>query len=233
MKITLILFVVFISSLSFSQESAVSVLQKYNFTAQNIFEIVDVANSSYSFTVNATTQTYSKANGVDNKITRSYDFNYKNMEGEKFTLLKVKGKEPSGRKIKKFNKEKNSVQTGKDILLNANNFFIKLNDDNTTIIGFTFPKEQLPSKLAFMAHSTGFIYIDKESAKINKIEIKSNESFNLKIFYVTSLDIVFNLDYDVQHEMYIISNENTEMNVLIFGGSTNIKTEETYSDYKF
>jgi hypothetical protein len=95
------------------------------------------------------------------------------------------------------------------------------------------PKEELSSKVAFMAHSTGYIYIDKASKRITKIQIKSNESFNLKIFHVTSMTIDIAYNYNKEHNQYYIDSENTNMKVLILGSTADFKLEEKYSDFRF
>ncbi len=231
-KIFLIITVV-TAFISYSQDNAVKILKQYGFTPENVFNIVDASSSKYSFTANCTTKTHSDANNTDDSSTRVYSFDGNKKEGEKFTLVSVKGKEPSAKKIKKFNKEKNSYNDNQKLILSDKDFFVKSNDENSAVIGFKMPKEELPAKMAYMAHATGYIYIDKKTSKITKLEIKNNEAFNMKIFHVVSLDININISYNEDKKLYYVTGETTDMNVLILGSVTNINTVEDYSDFKF
>jgi len=233
MKKIYLIFAIATAFISYSQDNAVKILKQYGFTPDNVFNVIDVSSSKYSFTANCTTKTHSDANNTDDLSTRVYSFDGNKKEGEKYTLVSVKGKTPSSKKIKKFNKEKNSYNDDKKLTLNDKDFFIKSNDDNLAIIGFKMPKEELPAKMAYMAHATGYIYINKKTNKITKIEIKSNEAFNMKIFHVVSLDININLKYNEDKKLYYINNEITDMNVLILGALTNINIVEEYSNFKF
>jgi len=229
----LLALITFSISVFAQKDDAVTILKQYGFTPENVFNVIDISSSKYSFTASCKTKTHSDVNNSDDMSTRVYSFDGNKKEGEKFTLVSVKGKEPSSKKIKKFNKEKNSYNDNQRLALTDKDFFVKSTDDNIIVIGFKMPKEELPSKMAYMAHATGYIYIDKKTAKITKIEIKSNEAFNMKIFHVVSLDINLNINYNEDNKLYYVTNETTNMNVLILGSVTSINIEEKYSNFKF
>jgi hypothetical protein len=84
-----------------------------------------------------------------------------------------------------------------------------------------------------MAHCTGYIYIDKKQGRITKIQIKSNEAFNLKIFHVTEMTININIAYNDEHKTYYVSNEQSNMKVLLLGSIVAFTIKEEYSDFIF
>jgi len=233
MKKVFFIIAIAIALISYSQDNAVDILKQYGFTPKNIFNVIDISNSKYSFTANCTTKTHSDANNTDDISTRVYSFDANKKEGEKFVLVSVKGKEPTAKKIKKFKKEKNLYNDDQKLTLTDKDFFVKSKDDNFVVIGFKMPKEELPAKIAYMAHTIGYIYIDKKTDKITKIEIKNNEAFNMKIFHVVSLYININLKYNEEQKLYYVVGEISDLNVLILGSVTNINTVEDYSDFKF
>jgi len=235
MKQILLVVMLFTTTLIFSQKnkSAVGILKECGFTTQDVFKIVDLSSCSYSFIANCTTHSYSNDNKTNNTYTRAYEYDFTKDRGERFTLLTFDEKEPSARKIKKFNKEKNFYIKDKKIILKEKDFFIKKDSENIIVIGFNFPKEELPPSIAFMAHSTGNIFIDKNNNKITRIEIKSTESFNMKIFHIVSMDINIDIEYNKEHKMYYVSKEFTNTQALILGNIINIDMTEQYSDFKF
>jgi hypothetical protein len=84
-----------------------------------------------------------------------------------------------------------------------------------------------------MAHCTGYIYIDKKQGRITKIQIKSNEAFNMKIFHVTEMQIDIELTYNEEHKTYYVSQEQRKMKVLLLGSIVAFTIKEEYSDFKF
>jgi hypothetical protein len=217
-----------------SQDNKASkLLANYGFTTENVLASLDASKASYSFKAESLTTTVQSTNNNTAKIEKVYTYDSQKKDGEKFTLISVNNNEPNKKDYKHFDKEKNTIVTEQSLSLKEQDFFIKSDDEKTSIIGFNMPKEELSSKVAFMAHSTGYIYIDKASKRITKIQIKSNESFNLKIFHVTSMTIDIAYNYNKEHNQYYIDSENTNMKVLILGSTADFKLEEKYSDFRF
>jgi hypothetical protein len=162
-----------------------------------------------------------------------YSFDSNKKLGERFTLISVDGDEPRKKDFKHFNKEKNSTEPNEAIKLKEEDFSIKSNDEEKAIIVFNIPAEQLNRQTAFMAHCTGYIYIDKKQGRITKIQIKSNEAFNLKIFHVTEMTININIAYNDEHKTYYVSNEQSNMKVLLLGSIVAFTIKEEYSDFIF
>ncbi len=208
-------------------------LEKYGFSTENVLNGLDLSNSSYSFSSTITTISHSATDTSDFKDVRTYSFDAKKEKGEKFTLLTVNSDTPNKSDIKHFNKQHNGSSKQKKVVLKQEDFFVKSNDDATAVIGFNMPKDELPSKFAYMAHSTGFIYIDKKSGRITKIEIKSNEAFSMKIFHVTEMLIQIKFAYNEEHKQYYIISENTKMKILMLGAIAESKIEEVFSEFKF
>jgi len=216
-----------------SQDSEASkLLAKYGFSTSSVLTSLDASKISYSFKANSITSTIQTANNTSTTVKQVYTYDSEKSAGEKFTLISVDGKDPKKKDYKHFDKEKNSV-ISKGLGLTEKDFFIESDNDKTFIIGFNMPKEELSSKAAFMSHSTGYIYIDKTSGRITKIQIKSNESFSIKVFHVTSMIIDVNFKYNDKFKQYYITSENTKMKVLILGSTADFSLEETYSDFKF
>jgi hypothetical protein len=217
-----------------SQDNKASkLLANYGFTTENVLASLDASKASYSYKAESLTTTVQSTNNNTAKIEKVYTYDSQKKDGEKFTLISVNNNEPNKKDYKHFDKEKNTIVTEQSLSLKEQDFFIKSDDEKTSIIGFNMPKEELSSKVAFMAHSTGYIYIDKASKRITKIQIKSNESFNLKIFHVTSMTIDIAYNYNKEHNQYYIDSENTNMKVLILGSTADFKLEEKYSDFRF
>ena len=220
------------SVISFAQNSVNEILKQYGFKTENVFSILDNSKSNYSFNVKGSSHTYSDANKTDKTTNRVYHFDNNKTEGQKFSLISVEGSTPTKRQIKHFNKEKNKISES-EMKLTEKDFFVKTDDEKMLVIGFNMPKEELPSKIAFMSHCTGFLYIDKQSEKITKIEIKSKEAFSMKIFHITELNLTVSLAYNDDKNLYYITKEETNTKVLILGSITNIDNEEIYSDFTF
>jgi len=221
------------SVISFAQNSVNEILKQYGFKTENVFSILDNSKSNYSFNVKGSSHTYSEVNKTDNTTHRAYHFDNTKLEGQKFSLISVEGNAPTKKQIKHFNKEKNKTVKESEMKLTEKDFFIKTDNEKMLVIGFNMPKEELPSKIAFMSHCTGFIYFDKQSEKITKIEIKSKEAFSMKIFHITELNLTVSLAYNDDKNLYYITKEETNTKVLILGSITNIDNEEIYSDFTF
>ncbi len=235
-KSILLIVLITISSmgkLAAQESSASEILKQFGFTTDNVLSYIDLSNASYSFKAYSKTKTVQEANHTSSESEKVYTYDATKEAGQKFTLISVNGDTPRKKDIKHFDKEKNSGTDTKKQTLKEEDFFVQSNDENTVIIGFNIPAEQLNSKTAFMAHCTGFIYIDKQSGHITRIQIKSNEPFNLKIFHVTHMTVDINLSYDKEHKQYIVSSENTMMKVLILGSVATLTIDEKYSDFKF
>ena len=233
MKIIYISLFVLISFTAFGQNDASKLLSKYGFSTETVLDVLDNSKSDFSFKVNGTNHTYSDANHTDNTVDRVFTFDNSKPAGQKFTLISVNGKDPNKKQYKSFNKEKNSIDSNSKYKLSEKDFFIKSEDESKVIIGFNFPKEELPSKMAFMAHCTGYLFIDKKANLITKLEINSNEAFNLKIFHINEMKITINLAYNADKNIYYATKEKTSTKALIFGSITSIDVEELYSDFKF
>jgi hypothetical protein len=228
----LLILLVSISTLS-AQKGATEILARYGFTTDNILNILDASSADLSFTVEGSNRSFSEANHTDQSTRRSYDYDSKRADGEKFKLLTINGKEPTKHEIKKFNKEKNQSGGKSKIQLKESDFFVEKDDEKMTVIGFHMPADELPSKLAFMAHCTGYIYINKETGRVTKLEIKSFEPFSLKVFHITDMFIQFNVAYNEEHKTYYATSEFTRTKALILGSVTTIEMDEQYKDIKF
>jgi len=221
------------SVLTYAQNDASKILKQYGFTTETVLSVLDNSRSKYSFKVTGSNHVYSEANKTDNTTHRVYSFDNRKPDGFKFALLSVEGKAPSKRQLKHFNKEKNTLSNDSIMKLSEKDFFVKSDDDKSSILGFNMPKEELPSKIAFMSHCTGFIHIDKKSGLITKIEIESNEGFNMKIFHITELKTSMSLAFNKEKKMYYITHESTNTKALVLGSITSIEMEEEYSDFNF
>ena len=233
MKKIILIPLILIVLTTFSQSKTTDVLAKYNLTPDHVLSLIDLSTSTMSFDAASTTTTIVESTEKKTQQKRTYTFDGKKTEGEKYTLLTYNGETPSKKKIKKFNKEKNSTPQYKEITLSEKDFFIKSEDDKMLIIGFNVPEEQINSKIAFMAHCTGFIAINKESKKAESIEIKNNEGFNLKIFHVTNMDINITLAFNETLKEYYLLDESTQMVALLMGSTIDITIEEKFTNFKF
>ena len=233
-KLILLTLIIAFAYISQAQDHKASqLLEKYGFTTEHVLNGLDLSNSTYSFSSTITTNTYTASTNSNFKDVRTYSFDAKKEKGAQFTLLSVNDTVPTKSDIKHFNKQHNSSSKQKKVILKQEDFFVKSNDDATAVIGFNMPKDELPSKFAYMAHSTGFIYIDKKSGRITKIEIKSNEAFSMKIFHVTEMLIQIKFAYNEEHKQYYIISENTKMKILMLGAIAESKIEEVFSEFKF
>ncbi len=230
--ILLTLFLVF-NYASKAQDSEVGkLLEKYDYKMEDVIKVIDMSLNTYSYTSTVSTHSYSESTKTNVNDVRSYLFDAEKNKGEQFTLLTVSNNTPSKSDIKHFNRERNSSKQ-KRIDLKHEAFFIKSNNDTMAIVGFNIAKEDLPSKYAYMAHCTGFIYIDKKLERITNIEIKSNEAISLKIIHINELLIQLNLMYNEEYKQYYISSETTTMKLLMLGSLVDTKIEEVFSDFKF
>jgi hypothetical protein len=235
MKKHLIMAILLLSafSLSAQKQSANDLLKEVGFSAENVLSCIDMSEASYSFTANSSTVTNQASNNSTTQTKKVYSFDSNKKLGERFTLISVDGDEPRKKDFKHFNKEKNSTEPNEAIKLKEEDFSIKSNDEEKAIIVFNIPAEQLNRQTAFMAHCTGYIYIDKKQGRITKIQIKSNEAFNLKIFHVTEMTININIAYNDEHKTYYVSNEQSNMKVLLLGSIVAFTIKEEYSDFIF
>jgi len=220
-------------SLSAQKQSANDLLKEVGFTAENILSCIDMSEANYSFTANSSTITNQASNNNTSRAKKVYAFDSSKILGERFTLISVDGDEPRKKDFKHFNKEKNSTEPNEAIKLKDEDFSVKSNNEESAVIIFNIPAEQLNRQTAFMAHCTGYIYIDKKQGRITKIQIKSNEAFNMKIFHVTEMTININIAYNEEHKTYYVSNEQSKMKVLILGSIVDFNIKEEYSDFKF
>lgn len=208
-------------------------LEKYGFNIDNVLSTIDVSHSAYSYKSKITSTSHSGASSADYKSVKTYSFDQSKKQGEQYSLLSINGLDPSKKDIKYFNKEKNKSSEQKKALLKKEDFFIISNNENTAIVGFNMPKEELPSKLAYMSHCTGSIYIDKKTGRITKIKINSKEAFSMKIFHVNKMSIEINLAYNEVHKQYYVSSETTKTEILMMGATTTSESREVFSDISF
>jgi len=228
--ITLLLIV----SNSFAQnKSANELLKEYGFSTENILSSIDLSQAKYSFKAKSVTTTEQEANHSTSKKEIEYLYDIEKPKGEKYELISSKGKAPSKRAIKHFNKNRNGIVNTNYYKLQGKDFFVSDDNETELIIGFNIPKDKVDSKIAFMAHSTGYIHINKETKQMSKINIKNREPFNIKVFHVTKMNIDINIKYNNKFSMYYVSSEHTIMKVIILGALTSITVDETYSDFKF
>ncbi len=220
-------------SVNAQKQTANKLLKQFGFTTDNVLSSIDLSNVTYNYKAESVTTTEQEANHSTSTTKKEYSYDANKPLGQRFTLLSIDGDTPRNKDNKHFNKEKNSADKTKMQKLKEDSFFIKSNDETTAIIGFNIPADQLNSKTAFMAHCTGYIYIDKKSGRITKIQIKNNEAFNLKIFHVTEMTIDINISYSEEHKAYYVNSENTLMKVLILGSITSFKIDEKYIDLQF
>ena len=235
MKKQVIMAIMLISafSLSAQKQNASDLLKEAGFTAENVLSFIDMSEASYSFMASSSTVTYQASNNNTSKTKKIYTFDSSKKLGEKFTLISVDGDTPRKKDFKHFNKEKNSTEPNEAIKLGKDDFTIQSNNEETAVIAFNIPAEQLNRQTAFMAHCTGYIYIDKKKGRIKKIQIKSNEAFNLKIFHVTEMTIDINIAYNEEYKTYYVSDEQSKMKVLLLGSIVDFTIKEDYSDFKF
>jgi len=228
------LFLFVISSSSHAQENSVkSILKEYNLLEGEFLSAINLSSADYSFDAISISKTKIESSGQTTENKKEFNFDSSKPLGQKFTLISVNDKAPTKKDIKHFNKEKNSTKEQHKIFLSENDYFIEKNNEKEVVLGFNIPQEQITSNTAFMAHCTGYIYIDKTSKRINKIEIKSNEAFNLKLFHVTEMNITINIAYNGEYKQYYVSDEVTNMKVLVLGSITDFEIKETYSNFKF
>ena len=235
MKKQLIMAIMLLSafSLSAQKKTANDLLKEVGFNAENVLSCIDLSKANYSFTANSNTITNQESNNSTTQTKKVYTFDSNKNLGERFTLISVDGDTPRKKDFKHFNKEKNHTGSDEAIKLKEEDFAIKSNLEETAIITFTIPAEQLNRQTAFMAHCTGYIYIDKKQGRITKIQIKSNEAFNMKIFHVTEMQIDIELTYNEEHKTYYVSQEQRKMKVLLLGSTVAFTIKEEYSDFKF
>jgi len=235
MKKQLIMAIILLTafSLSAQKQSANDLLKEAGFTTDNVLSCIDMSEVNYSFTANSSTVTNQASNNSTKKINKVYSFDSSKKLGERFTLISVDGDDPRKKDFKHFNKEKNSTEPNETIKLKEEDFSVKSNDEESAVIMFNIPAEQLNRQTAFMAHCTGYIYIDKKQGRITKIQIKSNEAFNMKIFHVTTMTININIAYNEEHKTYYVSDEQSKMKVLILGSIVDFDIKEVYSNFKF
>jgi len=222
-----------IISASAQTKSAYDLLKQFGVTTDNVLSNIDLSNATYNYRAESVTTTEQEANHSTSTTKKEYNYDANKPLGQRFTLISVDSDTPRKKDFKHFNKEKNRVADTETQKLKEDDFFIKSNDETTAIIGFNIPAEQLNSKTAFMAHCTGYIFIDKNSGHITKIQIKSNETFSLKVFHVTEMTIDINISYSEEHKAYYVNSENTLMKVLILGSAIDLKIDEKYTDIQF
>ena len=232
-KITVLFILLFaVTYVKAQEESASGLLKKYGFTSESVLSILDLSSAQYSFNAQSTSTTATES-GKPTVKKQDYSFDSNKKLGERFVLNAVDGKTPSKKDFKRFNKQKNQVSESPKSKLSDDDFFIESNDDNQAVIGFNIPADKVNPKIAFMAHCNGFITIDKKSGRVIKIQIKSKEAFNIKVFHVTSMIIDIELSYNESSKQYYATNERTETKALLLGSTATITTEEIYSNFKF
>ncbi len=229
--------IILLLSMSFSIKAngneAELLLNKYGLKIDSVLNIIDISHPTYSYNSRISNTIHTESNDADTETAKSYSYDASKNIGEQFTLLTVDGASPSKKDIKNFNKEKNKNSNQKKALLKSEDFFIISNDENTAIIGFNMPKEELPSKLAYLAHCTGSIFIDKKTGRITKFEIKSKEPFSMKIFHVNNMFIEINLSYSEELKRYYVIKETAKMEMMIMGVIATSVSIEVFSDFKF
>ena len=235
MKTKVVLFILLfaVTYVKAQEESASNLLEKYGFTTESVISVIDLSNAHYSFNAQSTSTTTTEQSNKPTIKKQEYSFDSNKKAGERFTLNKVNGNNPSKKDIKRFNKQKNQVSKSQKSKLSDDDFFVASNNENQAVIGFNIPADKVNPKIAFMAHCNGFITIDKKSGQVIKIEIKSKEAFNIKVFHVTNMLIDIELSYDESSKQYYVTKENTETKALLLGSTATIATKEVYSDFIF
>ena len=234
MKKLIFLAIVAISSVAFTQnENAVELLKKHGFTPSNVLNMIDLSEAPYSFKSKLTTHTFSKESNTDFTSVQDYTYDISKELGQRFLLTSNDGQTPSKSDIKHFNKSKSGSSKAKKTILKDEDFFVKSDDDKMLIIGFNMPKEELPSKIAYMAHLTGSIYIDKNTNKITKIEFSSKEAFSMKIFHINKMLITIDVLYNDEKKIYYVTKEYTNADILMFGAITKSEITEEFSGFEF
>ncbi|MCK5847205.1 MAG: hypothetical protein KAG84_07185 [Bacteroidales bacterium] len=234
MKNLLIIALLTISTVAFAQnDNAIELLKKYNLTTSNVLSMIDLSEAPYSYKSKISTHTFSKESNTDNTFYQDYTYEASKEIGERFTLTSNDGKTPTKKDIKHFNKSKNASSMSNKTVLKDEDYFVKSNDEKMLIIGFNMPKDELPSKIAYLSHLTGFIHIDKSINKIIKIEFISNEAFSMKIFHINKMIITMDVSYNEDKSVYYITKEATNSDVLMFGIITKSEITEEFSDFKF
>jgi len=229
-----IVILLFVGANVFAQKQSTNeLLKEYGLNTDNILSSLDLSKAKYSFKAKSVTKTEQEANHSTSEKKIEYLFDSSKPNGEKYKLISSKGKTPSKRDIKRFNKEKNLVVDAPAFKLQEKDFFVKEDNDTELIIGFNIPSDKVNSKIAFMAHCTGYIHINKKTKRMNKLNIKSKEAFNIKIFHVTEMNLDIDIAYNSEFSQYYVSGEHSVMKVIILGALTNLDVKETYSDFNF
>ena len=231
--IALFLFSILAIKTNAQDSKAISLLKQYGLSEDNILSNIDLSRANYSFSAKVKSTTVQESNNTTNNKEQEYIYDATKNIGERFKLISVDNKEPKKKQIKRFNNQKNSVEESKKINLSKDDFFIANEDENTLSIGFKVPANEVNSQIAFMAHCTGYIIIDKAQKQISKLQIKSNEAFNIKVFHITKMNIDIDLSYNTDTKQYYVIREKTESKALLLGSTVDITNTEIYSNFNF
>ena len=226
MKFLFIIFVMAVTLTSYGQkEEVVKKMVEYGYSEKDLDIKISQEDPNYSFKMRTTTKTN------DDTSVEEASFDPTRAEGQKWKIETVNGNAPSSKEMKNFNKAHNGKK--QDIQGEvSDDYNITEDNDKFFILKFRYDPSSLRKKDEYLANCHGLAFFNKGTKRIDKVEFLNDGELKIKIFKITKLDMIQNLNYNAADNEYFIDTETILMKAKLLGQIVTIEEVLEYYDYK-
>ncbi len=212
---------VFISFNSYSQKSVVlSALAKYNVDTSVLNPNLGANSMNYPYDLKRVVTTEQSE-----KIYLS-SFNPQKTGSERWTLLSVNGKQPSGTDLKNFNKEHETVFNYK---INENTLKVARDDGKILQITYRYDPASIDADHSFLKDCLFTMVINATTGKLQSVLQKNLKDLKIKIVKASKLDGHSDYMYNEKDKKYLPANCEIVVVMKLIGQQVSIITTDTYS----
>ena len=205
-------------------------LKKYGIPGDHIVNSLKDANAEYYFKFKSTTWIPSKQ-GME-QIVEEGEFDPGLPAGQRWRLLRVNGREPEPKELKKFNKAQNTLNNNVSTEIDEGNYRIEEDNDRLMVIGLRYKEETLPQRYKFLSDCSGMAYIDKEKKRLTRIEYRNDFAVKVWNYKASGLSLVQYYTYNETGNNYLISREEMDLEANYIGQGVSILFDIEYTDYR-
>jgi hypothetical protein len=205
-------------------------LKEYGIPGDYIVNALKDANAEYYFKFKSVTWMPSKQ-GME-EIVEEGEFDPGLPVGQRWRLLKVNGRQPYSKELKKFNKAQNTLKNNVNTEIDEENYRIEEDNDTEMIISLRYKDETLPQRYTFLSDCSGLAYVDKKKNRLTRIEYRNDYAVRVWNYKATGLSLVQYYTYNEAGNNYFISREEMDLEANYLGQGVSILFDIEYSDYR-
>ena len=218
-----------ISVTSFAQREEIeNRLSEYGISTDFLEHSIRNADKNFTFKYKMTT---GSSDGTP--IVNEVDYDPRRKTKERWKLNSVNGNSPTKKEIKAFNRINNPRRKEVFAELDHNSYTIIVDNDQYFTYSFKYKPGTITNNRKFLEDCIGYVYLDKKIGNISGVRYENEVETTVKMFKCKRFVADYELKYDSNSKMYLITGEEFDMTLMIFGKEAEIDQIGEYYDYQF